>query len=304
MVHKQIQSLKNHIELIKNNFKMKKTFLTTLFFSIAILSVSTLQAQIETPAPSPSAKLEQKVGLTDISIEYSRPSKKGRELFVEVEAWGKKWRTGANASTKITFSDDVKIEGNEVPAGTYAIYSVPDKANWTVILYKDLTIGGNFSKYDPSMEQLTFKVPTVMMDAEMENFAFLVDEIKSNSAMIGFAWGNYYVPFKVEVEVDKRVMSTIEKVMNGPSRNDYYQAARYYFNNEKDNNQALAWVRKANEIEAKYWQLRLEAQIHAKLGDKNRALAKIADSTAAAKEAGNDDYASANERMAEEWRKM
>lgn len=283
---------------------MKKTFFTTLFFSIAILSVSTLQAQIETPAPSPSAKLEQKVGLTDISIEYSRPGKKGRELFVDVEAWGKKWRTGANASTKITFSDDVKIEGNEVPAGTYAIYSIPDKVNWTVILYKDLTIGGNFSKYDSSQEQLRFQVKTVMMDTEMENFAFLIDEIKNNSAMIGFVWGKYYVPFKVETEVDSRVMAAIESTMAGPTRNDYYQAARYYYNNDKDINQALAWVRKANEMEKKYWQLRLEAQIHAKLGDKNRALAKIADSSAAAKEAGNSDYAAANEKMAEDWRKM
>ena len=283
---------------------MKKTLFTILFFSVAFLAATTIQAQIETPAPSPSAKLEQKVGLTDISIEYSRPGKKGRELFVDVEKWGKMWRTGANASTQITFSDDVKIEGNDVPAGTYAIYSIPDKENWTVIFYKDLSMGGNFSKYDVKNEFLKFQVPTVMMDAEMENFAFLIDEIRPTSAVIGFAWGKYYVPFKVEVEVDKRVMATIEKVMNGPSRNDYYQAARYYFNNEKDINQALAWVRKANDIEAKYWQLRLEAQIHAKLGDKNRALAKITDSTAAAKEAGNDDYAAANERMAAEWRKM
>ena len=282
---------------------MKKSVFTILTLSLAILATTTMQAQIETPAPSPAAKIEQTVGLTDISIVYSRPGKKGRELFVDVESWGKPWRTGANASTQITFSDDVKIEGKEVPKGTYAIYSIPDMENWTVMLYKDLTIGGNMSKYDESQELTRFQVKTVMMNTEMENFAFLIDEIKDNSAVIGFTWGKYYVPFKVEVEVDSKVMAAIESTMNGPSRNDYYQAARYYLNTDKDLKQALAWVKKANEMEAKYWQLRLEAQIQAKMGDKNRALSKIAESSAAAKEAGNPDYAAANEKMAEDWRK-
>ena len=283
---------------------MKKTMITLLFFGVAFFAANILQAQIETPAPSPFAKLEQQVGLTDVTIEYSRPGKKGRELFVDVEKWGKKWRTGANASTKITFSEDVKIEGNDVPKGTYAIYSIPDKENWTVMLYKDLTMGGNFSKYDENQELLRFQVKTVIMDTEMENFSFLIDNIRDDHATIAFMWGKYYIPFKLEVEVESRVMAAIENTMGGPTRNEYYQAARYYYNNEKDLQQALAWVRKANDIEKKYWQLRLEAQLHAKLGDRNRALAKIADSTTEAKAAGNNDYASANDKMAEEWRKM
>jgi tetratricopeptide (TPR) repeat protein len=283
---------------------MKKTVFTILFLSVAIFTTTSLQAQIQTPAASTAAKIEQTVGLTDISIEYSRPGKKGRELFVDVEKWGKMWRTGANASTKISFSTDVKIEGNDVPAGTYAIYSIPDKENWTVMLYKDLKLGGNVAKYDKAQEQASFQVKTVMLDVEMENFAFLIDEIKDNSAIIGFTWGKYYVPFKLEVDVDSDVMASIESTMNGPSRNDYYQAARYYFKNDKDIEQALAWAKKANEIGPRYWQLRLEAQIHAKMGDSKRAIAKITESTTAAKEAGNNDYAAANEKMAEEWRKM
>ncbi len=282
---------------------MKKTVFTILFLGAAIFATNS-QAQIQTPAPSPFAKMEQTVGLTKVNIEYSRPGKKGRELFVDVEKWGKPWRTGANASTKISFSDDVKIEGNEVPKGTYALYSIPDKENWTVMLYKDLKLGGNLAEYDKSQEQLRFQVKTIIMDTEMENFAFFIDEIKKNSATIAFMWGKYYIPFNLEVEVESKVMAAIEKTMGGPSRNDYYQAARYYHNTDKDLKQALAWVKKANEIESKYWQLRLEAQIQAKLGDKNRALAKIAESSAAAKEAGNNGYAEANNKMAEEWRKM
>lgn len=283
---------------------MKKSVFTILFLSVAFFTTTTLKAQIETPAASPAAKLEQTVGLTKITIEYSRPGKKGRELFVDVEKWGSPWRTGANAATQITFSDDVKIEGNNVPKGTYAIYSIPGMENWTVMFYKDLTLGGNLAKYDKAQELLSINVPTVVMDVEMENFAFLVDEITDNAATIGFAWGKYYVPFKVEVEVEAKVMAAIEKTMGGPSRNDYYQAALYYYKTDKDLKQALAWAKKANEIEAKYWQLRLEAQIEAKSGNKTRAIAKIAESSAAAKEAGNSDYAAANDKMAAEWKAM
>ncbi|RMG78889.1 MAG: DUF2911 domain-containing protein [Bacteroidetes bacterium] len=280
---------------------MKKVFLSFAFLAVFALTNSA-SAQIQTPAPSPLGKLEQVVGLTNVAIEYSRPAKKGRELFVEVEKWGKIWRTGANASTKITFSDDVKLEGKEVPAGTYAIYSIPDQENWTVMLYKDLTLGGNVNRYDEAQEFTRFQVKTKILPLEVENLTFFVDNIKSNSATLGFAWGKYAVPMKLEVEVDSKVMDMIEKTMAGPSRNDYYQAAHYYYNAGKDLRQALEWVRKANEMGPRYWQLRLEAQIYAKLGETNHALAKISESSKLAREAGNEDYAAANDRMAAEWR--
>ncbi|MEL6867251.1 MAG: DUF2911 domain-containing protein, partial [Bacteroidota bacterium] len=140
---------------------MKKIMLYACMLSLAVLfGTSQLSAQINTPAPSPFSKVEQQVGLTDVTIEYSRPSVKGRELFVDVEKWGMPWRTGANAATKITFSDDVKLEGKEVPAGTYAIYSIPDPSEWTIMIYKDVTIGGNMSKYDEAQEAARFKVKT------------------------------------------------------------------------------------------------------------------------------------------------
>ena len=282
---------------------MKKSFFTLFLMSFLFMSIN-LDAQIQTPAASPSAKLEQTVGLTDITIDYSRPAKKGRELFVDVEKWGKMWRTGANQSTKITFSEDVMVEGNKVPKGTYAIYSIPDQKMWTVMLYKDLGLGGNTGAYKEADELCRFKVETVELPVEMENFGFLIDNIKDGSASIAFMWGKYFVSFKVETEVESVVMASIEKTMAGPTRNDYYQAAHYYLNTDKDINQALAWAKKAYEMEAKYWQLRLEAQIYAKMGDSKRAVAKIAESSAAAKEAGNSDYAEANDKMAAEWKNM
>lgn len=281
---------------------MKKVFLSLAFLAVFALTATISHAQIQTPAPSPSGKLEQTVGLTKVTIEYSRPAKKGRELFVEVEKWGRMWRTGANASSKIEFSDDVKLEGKDIPAGKYAIYSIPGQETWTVMLYSDLTLGGNTNGYDKSKEVARFDVKTAMLPMEIENFTFYVDNMKTNSATLGFAWGKYLVPMNLEVEVESKVMAAIEKTMAGPGRNDNYQAARYYYNTNKDLKQALAWAKKANEIGARYWQLRLEAQIHAKLGDFKRAQAKIAESSQMARKAGNEDYATANDKMAHEWK--
>jgi hypothetical protein len=281
---------------------MKKVFLSLAFLAVFAFIATDAQAQIQTPAASPSATLEQMVGLTTVTVDYSRPAKKGRELFVEVEKWGRMWRTGANASSKIEFSDDVKLEGKEIPAGKYAVYSIPGKDKWTVMLYSDLSLGGNMNGYDASKEVTRFDVKPVMLPMEFENFTFHIDNIKDNSATLSFAWGRYMVPMKLEVEVESKVMAAIEKTMAGPGSHDYYQAARYYFNSGKDLKQALAWAKKANEIGARYWQLRLEAQINAQLGDFKRAQAKIAESSKLAREAGNNDYASANDKMAAEWR--
>ena len=127
-----------------------KRYLTTLVISsLAIMFIiADVNAQITTPSPSATGKVKQQVGLTDVVINYSRPNVKGRKLFVEVEKFGKIWRTGANAATTISFSDDVKLEGHDVPAGEYALYSIPGEVQWSVMLYKDIKLGGNVGDYD------------------------------------------------------------------------------------------------------------------------------------------------------------
>ncbi len=115
----------------------------TISAAIAISAMSlTSQAQLKTPAPSPLQTIKQSFALSEIGIEYSRPSAKGRVIYGDVVPFGKLWRTGANGSTKISFGEDVKVEGQNVPAGTYALYSIPNKDNWELMLYKDLTLGG------------------------------------------------------------------------------------------------------------------------------------------------------------------
>ena len=129
---------------------MKKIVLS-LF--VAAISFAT-NAQIKSPAPSPSQKIEQKVGLTDITVDYSRPSMKGRKIFGGLESYGKVWRTGANANTKLTFSTDFTIDGKEMKKGTYALYTIPGKETWNIILYTDATNWGNPKKWDDFISQL------------------------------------------------------------------------------------------------------------------------------------------------------
>ncbi|HFA51719.1 MAG TPA: DUF2911 domain-containing protein [Bacteroidetes bacterium] len=279
---------------------MKKLLFT--FFAIAALAAFTVAgAQINTPAPSPFCKMEQKVGLTDVTLEYSRPSMRGRKLFVDVESFGKIWRTGANASTKITFSDDVKLEGHNIPAGTYAIYTIPDPSTWTVMIYKDLTIGGNISKYDEANELVRFKVARKRLSEPVETFTINIGNFAANTAEIALQWGEYHVPIKLEVNYDDKVVKDIERTMAGPSRSEYYTAANYYFNSGRDLNQALAWAKKANEMGERYWQLRLQAKIEAKMGKYKEAIATANRSSAVAKEAGNEDYKKGNDKYIADW---
>jgi hypothetical protein len=275
-----------------------KKLLTSLFMIAAVMMVTnSAVAQINTPAPSPGCKIEQVVGLTTVSLDYSRPSVKGRVLFVDVEAFGSIWRTGANQATKITFSDDVKIEGKSVPAGTYALYSIPDPVDWTIMLYKDLTLGGNVAKYNKEEEVARFKVKGYKRSNFVESFTIDIADIKDNGATMSLKWGNWYVPFKLEVSFEDKVMEQIESAMAGTTRGEYYSAAKFYYDNGKDMKKAHEWVKMANQKGERYWQLRLQAQIEAKLGMTAEAKATIGKSSAAAKAAGNAGYAKANDKL-------
>lgn len=269
-----------------------------------MMGLNFLQAQIEVPAPSPTAKLEQKVGLTDITVEYSRPGVKNRKIFGKLVPYGEMWRTGANASSKITFSNDVVVEGKKVEKGTYAIYSVPGEIDWEVILYKDLTHWGVPQKYDATQEAARFSVTSEELPWTVETLMFDIGNIRDASATLFLYWESTVVPVDMAFPTDAAVEEKIASVMAGPSARDYYLASRYYYSNDKDTEQALEWSEIANEKDPKFWQLRLESEIHAKLGDYKSAIATAKESKAMAMEAGNDNYVKMNTESIEEWTKL
>lgn len=253
------------------------------------------QAQIQTPAPSPSAKVHQTVGLTDIELNYSRPSMKGRTIFGELVPYGKIWRTGANRATTIMFSDDVKVGGKDVPAGTYALYTMPGKDEWTVMIYKNTSLGGNVGGYNTEDELTRFTVKPMKTAMATESFTIALNDFTSNSANLYMMWANTAVSIPIEVPVDERVMANIDKVMAGPSGNDYYAAAQYYFNTDRDMDKALMWINKAMEDGDKYWVATWKARILAKKGDKKAAKVAAEFAKGLAEKAGNGDFVKINE---------
>jgi len=266
--------------------------------------ISTTNAQIKTPQPSPSSKIEQTVGLTNVTLEYSRPSMKGRAVFGDLVPYGQLWRTGANANTKITFSDNVIIDGQELKKGTYAIYTIPYKETWNVMFYNDATNWGNPQKWDDSKVAAKKTVAVQPMDKKVETFTMSFDDLENGSAVLGILWENVYVGVKFEVPTDKTALKSIETVMAGPTKNDYFQAATYFHTEGKDLKQALAWIKKATEgDDPAFWYLRRMSLIQADLGDKAGAIATAKLSLAGAEKANNADYVKMNKESIAAWSK-
>lgn len=275
---------------------------------IALLFIGSLSAtaQIKTPQPSPSSKTEQAVGLTDITLEYSRPSMHGRTIFGDLVPYGKVWRTGANANTKITFSDDVTINGDSLKKGTYAIYTIPNKESWDVIFYSDASNWGTPRKWDDAKVAVktTAKV-TNFPDMNMETFTILIDDLADGkSGKLNFLWDDTIVNVTIGVPTDSKAQASIDKVMGGPTANDYFSAASYYRKAGKDLKQALTWINKATELRKDaYWMTREKSLILAAMGKKKEAIEAAKTSLEVAKKAGNADYVKMNEDSIAEWSK-
>lgn len=272
--------------------------------AIALLVVAaSAQAQVQTPQPSPAASVSTNVGLTDIKIDYFRPSAKGRKIFGAeasvVVPYGALWRTGANTGTKITFSENVTVEGIAVPKGEYLIFTWPGATEWSVALYKDIKLGGNTGGYDKTQEAANFKVRSEKLTERVETLTFEISDIAadSKSAKVQLAWENTSVKFTVGVEYDAKVMKSIE-ASTKVNPNNYFQAAVYYLESGKDLKQASEWINKAVEANpTAFWITYQKARILAKLGDKTGAMAASKASWEESKKANNRDYQMMNEDL-------
>ncbi len=278
-----------------------KKLLLSLFVASLTLSGN---AQIKTPQPSPSAKLEQTVGLTEVKVEYSRPGVKGRKVFGNLVPYGKLWRTGANKNTIVTFSDDVTIGGKALKKGSYAIFTKPGASSWEVMFYSDTNNWGTPRKFDESKVALTTTAKVEKMPMTIETFTITIDDVKNGSAVLGILWENVYAGIKFDVPTDKAVSASIDQVMAGPAANDYYAAASYYMDEGKDIAKAQQWIDKAVEMtndRPRFWFLRKQSLIHAKAGDKKGAIKAAKASLMHAEKAGNEDYIKLNKDSLKEW---
>lgn len=271
---------------------MKRLHLSPIALAIllTLCSLSIAQAQLKIPAASPAQTTKQSFALGDITLEYSRPAIKGRTVFGDLVPYDKVWRTGANATSKITFSMDVKIEGKDVKAGTYGLLTIPGKNSWEVMLTKDLNIGANVGSYKVENEVVRVQVKPTKLDKKVENFTLNIADILSSSATLEIMWDKTRVPVAITADIDQTITKNIEASM-ASEKPAYFEAASYYYDNNRDLKQALGWVTKATEQNPKaFWMMLLKARIELKLKENASAIASAEKTVALATEAKNADY--------------
>jgi len=278
--------------------------LVTLFFVATLATVGQAQnsaPKLEFPAASPECTIKQRIGITDVEITYSRPSVKGRTIFGGLEPWGEVWRAGANSATKVTFSTPVKLNGKPVPAGTYGLFALLGKEEWTIILNK---VPNQWGAYQYNAKDDVVRVPakTTALADLVETFTIDFNDLRDESASLNLSWERTRVSVKLEVDVVTELVPKIEALMASDApKKPYFAAAMFYLDHNLDLKKAAGWmdVLIAEQPDAFYLNYR-KAKILAKAGDKAGALAAANASLAlAAKSSGalKDEYTRLNQEL-------
>jgi tetratricopeptide (TPR) repeat protein len=274
-----------------------------LFLFAAAIFGGTAIAQ-ELPQPSPKAKLEQVIGLTDISIEYSRPSVKGRTVFGELVPYDEVWRLGANACTKLTTSTELVVQGQILEAGTYAVFAIPSSNGTWKMLFNSDTEQWGAGSYDATKDVLTAIVKTTEHELT-ETFTIGITDVTINSANLTIKWANLSVVLELGVETQKIADANIKAAIAKGEDLDkvYYKAAAYYFNSLDNEKKALGYIHKglnAKEGHALYF---LRAQILKKQGHTKEAIESAEKAYELAMKAENKGWADYIQEHVEEWKK-
>ena len=280
---------------------MKKIVVALALFMISIVGNS----QVRTPQASPKTLLNQLVGLTDVEIEYSRPSARGRIVFGELVPFGRLWRTGANANTTISFSEDVVIDGKTLKKGKYALFTLPRIDTWEVVFYTKTDNWGNPDTFSEENVALRAIVKPELTARNVETFTIDINNLDNNFGVLNLMWELTLVALKFEVPTQKIAIQSIEKALAGPTAGDYYSSAQYFYQSNGDLTKALTYINKALElnVDKPFYYSRLKSLIQAKLGDKKAALETAKQSLAAAILAKNNDYIKMNQDSILEWSK-
>jgi tetratricopeptide (TPR) repeat protein len=274
-----------------------KNRLWIVFAVVALLSVE-LNAQVTMPAPSPTQSIRQDFGLGRVELTYSRPSIKGRKVFgtnSELAPLGKLWRTGANASTKLRFTDNVSVGGKSLDTGTYVLYTIPNKDSWVIILNKGLTNSGA-DGYKETEDVVRFNAPVVANRNHTESFTIQFADVKNESLNLQLMWGNTLVNVPVTTNIKDRLRTQLEAALK-TERKPFQQAATFYYEWDKNYTKALENVNKGIEANPKSFPLYLlKARIEKDMGNSAAAKASVNKTVELATEAKNADYV----RMANE----
>lgn len=264
-------------------------------FALVLLISSTAYSQnVSFPTLSPASSIKQEIGLTEIELSYARPSAKGRKIMGGLVPYDQIWRTGANASTKLTFTEDVKVGGNDLPAGTYALYTIPGEESWTIIIHKNLrmrSLAGDVYKQEDDV--FRFEVSPIANPIMVETFTIQFTDITTESCNVTLSWENTIVKIPIQVNVDNKITAQLEELMASGevSAGTYFRSAEYFYHNKKDLNKALEWSEKSLELSPKNPRFGLlKARILSGQGKKDESMKTIVEAHQWAVDSNNSNY--------------
>jgi Protein of unknown function (DUF2911) len=284
---------------------MKRLLTSAAILTLLAPVAAHAQQQLKLPRVSPKATLTQTVGLTDVTITYCRPGVKGRTIWGDLVPYDKVWRTGANEATTIQVSQDVKINGQALPAGTYSLHTIPGKTQWTMIFNKTAEQWGSY-EYDQTKDALRVQV-TPQSGPNQELLAFSFPDVQNDKATVELAWEKVRVPFTIETNTNEQALAGIRKALAGDVKewNVPYSAAQYAVTaNLPDQAEAMKWVDQSIALKPTYWNLRLKAQMLDKAGNKKDAVTTAEKAVALGKENKDEPSEIAKtEAQIAEWKK-
>lgn len=244
-----------------------KKFLSSLLFTLLITTISINAQAPATPAASPLASVYQVIGISEVTVKYSRPSVKGRQIFGELLPWDQVWRTGANSSTTISLSHDATVGGAKVAAGTYGIFTIPGKTEWTVILSKDNNLWGS-GNYNPANDAVRFKVtPEKVNSVELLTFNF--ETVDNDKAKLTIAWADVKIGFDITFDSHKNITDKLKTDVNWSTS---FRGADYLLKSGKDLDLAMKYIDISIMIDENYNNLKVKAQLLEKAGQKASAI--------------------------------
>ncbi|MDM1293768.1 DUF2911 domain-containing protein [Sphingobacterium sp. N143] len=275
---------------------MKKKFFSIAFAAALMFTATESFAQLKLPAASSAQTITQGLGIENITLNYSRPSMNGRKIFGDLVPYNEVWRTGANTNTTLTFEGDVTLNGHQLAAGTYALFTIPNKSEWTIIISKNTKQWGAYA-YNQAEDALRFNVKPQNLSSPVETFTVSFDNVTTTDAVLNLSWEKTAVKIDLKVNQQAKILASIDEAMKGEKK-PYFAAAQYYFNNNLDLNKALTWFDEAAKAQPKaahvlYW----KAKAQLKAGDKNGAIATATKGVEVATEGKNTEYIKLNTQV-------
>jgi len=278
---------------------MKKTpFITALLVVIAALTTHTATAQqIKLPPASSSQTIVQTLGISKATLTYNRPNTNGRQVFGDLVPWGEVWRTGANNIPVLTTETSLMIAGYDLPPGSYGIFTIPGEDEWTVIISSNSQQWGAY-QYKAEEDLFRFNVEPIHLEHPVESFTMGFTDVTPSSAALNMAWAHTGISFSLIFDQDADIMASIDEVMTGSGNKPYFQAAQYYYANDKDMDKALEWINKAVEASPQAAHiLLLKGRIQLKAGDRAGAIETATAGIELATETNNSEYVRLNTQL-------